>query len=193
MPGLPMPFCAPSMTAVLADSTAAPRRTSSATPGATRPMVSTAIAEATSPAAWPPMPSHTAKTGARKRKESSLWARTKPTSERAPHEMNWLAPVTTSESLRPSTGISWRPGALTGAGAGAGSMSWGSGCGCGSGEAAWAGAGAAARSAPAAAAKSASGEAAGCAENSASTMGTASSTCADVVWTSSGLIRGSPS
>ena len=63
MPGLPMPCSAASMTAMLAASTAAPRRTSSAVPGACSPTVSTAMELATSPAAWPPMPSETMKRG----------------------------------------------------------------------------------------------------------------------------------
>ena len=114
MPGLPRPSSAPLMTARLAASMAAPRRVSSAVAGAFSPMVSTAIELATSPAAWPPMPSHTAKQGVRMRNESSLWLRTRPTSERAPQAMKAFLPQVASAPARPSTGIVARPGALTG-------------------------------------------------------------------------------
>ena len=114
MPGLPRPSSAPLITARLAASIAAPRRVSSAVAGAFSPMVSTAIELATSPAAWPPMPSHTAKHGVRMRNESSLWLLTRPTSERAPHEMNAFLPLVASAPARPSTGMVARPGALTG-------------------------------------------------------------------------------
>ncbi len=114
MPGLPRPSSAPLITARLAASIAAPRRVSSAVAGAFSPMVSTAIELATSPAAWPPMPSHTAKHGVRMRNESSLWLLTRPTSERAPHEMNAFLPQVASAPARPSTGMVARPGALTG-------------------------------------------------------------------------------
>ena len=114
MPTLPLPSAAPSMMAMFADSTAAPRSVSSAVAGAFSPMVSTAMELATSPAACPPMPSHTANSGVRSRNESSLWLRTRPTSERAPHEMKALLPEAVSAPARPSTGISARPGALVG-------------------------------------------------------------------------------
>ena len=64
------------------------------------------------------MPSETMKRGVRSRKESSLWPRTRPTSLRAPQEMNSLEPETASAPMRPSTGISARPGALAGSWAG---------------------------------------------------------------------------
>ena len=67
MPGLPRPFTAASMTAAFAASTAAASAAGSAACGAQRAMVSTAMELATSPAAWPPMPSQTAKSG--------LWTR----------------------------------------------------------------------------------------------------------------------
>ena len=119
MPGLPMPLSAPLMTARLAASMAAPSRVSSAVPGAFLPMVSTAMELATSPAAWPPMPSQTAKSGARRRKESSLWPRTRPTSLREPQDRYWLDPWTASAPALPSTGISALPGALPGSWTGA--------------------------------------------------------------------------
>ena len=55
------------MTAAFAASTAAASAAGSAACGAQRAMVSTAMELATSPAAWPPMPSQTAKSG--------LWTR----------------------------------------------------------------------------------------------------------------------
>ena len=101
-------------TAALADSTAAPSAMSSACSGAMAPIVSTAILLATSPAAWPPMPSHTQNSGARTRKESSFWPRTRPTSERAPQERASEQPVEVEAPARLTTGISFLPGALTG-------------------------------------------------------------------------------
>ena len=77
-------------------------------------MVLTAMELATSPAACPPMPSHTANSGACTRKESSLCPRTRPTSERDPHARVALTPWTVSAPARPSTAISARPGALAG-------------------------------------------------------------------------------
>ncbi len=81
------------MMAALAASTAAPSRMSSACWGALSAMVLTAMELATSPAAWPPMPSQTAKTGARTRYESSLCSRTSPTSVRAPQARRAVEPV----------------------------------------------------------------------------------------------------
>ena len=118
MPGLPRPSSAPLMMARLAASTAAPSRMSSASAGACAPIVSTAIELATSPAACPPMPSLTTNSGVRTMKESSLWPRTRPTSERQPQEMKWFEPDTASAPTRFSTGRIARPGASTG------SMGW---------------------------------------------------------------------
>jgi len=63
-------------------------RTSSGTSRSSRPAradrASTVSALATSPAAWPPMPSATASTGRSARKESSLSLRTRPTSVAEP-------------------------------------------------------------------------------------------------------------
>ena len=58
MPGRPTPFMA-----ALAASMDAASCAASADLGPVLAMVSTAIALATSPAAWPPMPSHTQKSG----------------------------------------------------------------------------------------------------------------------------------
>ena len=63
MPGLPTPFTAASMMAALAASMEAASCAASADLGPVLAMVSTAIALATSPAAWPPMPSHTQNSG----------------------------------------------------------------------------------------------------------------------------------
>ena len=114
MPGLPLPVLAPSITLAFAASTAAPRRTSSAWSGAFAAMVSTAIELATSPAACPPMPSHTANTGACTRNESSLWLRTRPMSVRAPQASMPLAPFLESVPSRFSTGMTSWPGLATG-------------------------------------------------------------------------------
>ena len=43
-----------------------------------------AISDATSPAAWPPMPSATTNSGGATTRLSSLWSRTHPTSVRLP-------------------------------------------------------------------------------------------------------------
>ena len=63
MPGLPMPLLAASMMAAFAASMAAPNSAGSAVLGAILAIVSTAMELATSPAAWPPMPSHTQNSG----------------------------------------------------------------------------------------------------------------------------------
>ena len=84
MPARPRPLAAPSMTLRFACSTAAASAASSGVEGASSAREETAMVLATSPAAWPPMPSATAKSGNRMTKESSLWSRTQPTSVREP-------------------------------------------------------------------------------------------------------------
>ncbi len=84
MPGRPRPLWAPSMTVRFASSMAAARAAESGTSGAEPASVETAMVLATSPAAWPPMPSATAKSGKRMTNESSLCVRTQPTSVREP-------------------------------------------------------------------------------------------------------------
>ncbi len=67
MPSRPRPVSGAVRTSMLAASMAAPSWAESAVAGASLAMVWMAMELATSPAAWPPMPSETAKSGGRQR------------------------------------------------------------------------------------------------------------------------------
>ena len=85
IPSRPRPSRAARMISRFASSTACSRAAPSRSFGASSASTFTAISEATSPAAWPPMPSATANSGGATTKLSSLWSRTQPTSVRLPN------------------------------------------------------------------------------------------------------------
>ena len=84
MPARPRFSLAARMTARFASSTARPSALASGVRGAFSLSTVMAISDATSPAAWPPMPSATANSGGATMRLSSLWSRTQPTSVRLP-------------------------------------------------------------------------------------------------------------
>ena len=85
MPSRPRPSCAAFRIAWFAAWTARPSSFASGCSGARSAMTLTAISDATSPAAWPPMPSATTNSGGATTSESSLWSRTQPTSVLLPN------------------------------------------------------------------------------------------------------------
>ena len=84
MPSRPTPSCTPRSTARFAATTALPSAFASGWAGACSASTFTAISDATSPAACPPMPSATANSGGETTRLSSLWSRRHPTSVRLP-------------------------------------------------------------------------------------------------------------
>ena len=84
MPSRPRPSLAACIISAFAATTALRKAAESGTLGASSASTFTAISEATSPASWPPMPSHTANSGGVTTKLSSLWSRTQPMSVRLP-------------------------------------------------------------------------------------------------------------